>query len=81
MSLVEYRNYTTVVRKELGEGVFAVTDTKLVANKRSRGNESTVASQRVAVSDSFTVHPRTLRPDSGAEVRGSSSSVGMQEAL
>jgi hypothetical protein len=35
-------------------------DTRLVADKRSRPKESTIAIQRVAIRVLFTVHARTL---------------------
>jgi hypothetical protein len=40
---VEYQDYTKVVPKEPGKGVSAVTDTKPVANRYTRGSESIIA--------------------------------------
>jgi hypothetical protein len=37
------------------------SDTRLVADWRFRGNESTITLQRGTISDFFTVHERTLR--------------------
>jgi hypothetical protein len=57
---VEYQNYRTVVPKELGKGVSAVTETKRVADRYFRGNESIIVFQGVTMSDSFAGHTRTL---------------------
>jgi hypothetical protein len=51
--LAEYRNYRTVLPKELGKDVSAVTDTKLVADRYSCGNESIITFQGVTISDSL----------------------------
>jgi hypothetical protein len=58
--LVEYQNYRTTVPKELGRCVSAVTDTRLVADRYCRGNESIIAFQEVKMSDFFAVHMKTL---------------------
>jgi hypothetical protein len=59
--LVEYHNYRSVVSKEAGKAVSALTDTKLVAVGYFRCNESIIAFQGVAISDSLAVHMRTLQ--------------------
>jgi hypothetical protein len=58
--LVEYRNYITIVPKDLGKGVSAVTDTKLVADRYFSGNESIIAFQVMTIRVSFAVHKKTL---------------------
>jgi hypothetical protein len=61
MCLVEYQNCRTVVPKELGKGVFATTDTKLVADKYFHSKESIIAFQGVTRSDFFVVDMKTLK--------------------
>jgi hypothetical protein len=59
--LVECQAYRTIDPKELGKGVSAVTDTKLVADRYLRGNESIIAIQGVTMNDSFAAHAKTLK--------------------
>jgi hypothetical protein len=59
--LVEYQNYRTVFPKELVKSISAVTDTKRVADRYFRGNESIIAFQAVTMTDSFAVHTKTLK--------------------
>jgi hypothetical protein len=51
--LVEYQNYRTVIPKEPGKGVSAITDTKLMKDRYFHGNESIIAFQGVTMNDSF----------------------------
>jgi hypothetical protein len=50
-----------VIRKELGNGVSAVSVTKLIPDRYSRSNESIIAFQEVVMRDSFAVHTKTLQ--------------------